>query len=166
MQKSLSYHIFALSMLMLVLSGCVIVINQATPEEKELMAIQDTVGKQMTDVSRKVGDPNYSQAQKEDFITQAESTISQALQRIQELDVPAKTKQFAEQTKKYLAAAQEIFVKLKDFVSNVDNLKKMGEEQLQQVGKTIDMFTGQINNLVHQIDQARKQIEDNYKSIT
>jgi len=161
MKKGLIYKVLGLAAAVLVLAGCVIVINQATPEEKELMAIQQTIGNQITDVGQKVTSDQYSQAQKEDFISQANDTISQALQRIQELNIPAKTKQFADQTKKYLASAQDIFLKMKEFVTtiNLDDLQLMGEEKLQEVKKTFTQYVIQLDKLATQINSVRKQIE-------
>jgi DNA repair ATPase RecN len=162
MKKWLIYKVIGLTTAVLLLAGCVIVINQATPEEKELMAIQTTIGQQISDVGQKVTSDQYSPAQKEGFISQANDTISQALQRIQELNIPAKTKQFAEQTKKYLASAQDIFLKMKEFVTtvNLNDLQLMGEEKLQEVKKTFTQYVIQLNKLSQQINSARKQIEE------
>jgi len=144
------------------LEGCVIIINQPSSEEKELLAIQDTVEKQMTDVSQKITSSNYDNVQKADFITQAENTVQQAVQRINELKIPEKTKHFAEETQKYLDYAAKIFKQLKDLLKDIDRLK---EESLKLGSKAEETLNVQIKNIQNGIDFFGQKIDQTAKSL-
>jgi len=156
------------------LTGCVIVINQPSPQEQELLAIQQTVGQEVSGISQKVSAGNSSSAEIGDYIAQAENTVNQALQRISELNIPDKTRKFADDTIKYLQNAKAIFQQIKDLLANIDELKqKSGDltnqaastfkEQIDNLNANIQVFSGQLNRVAGQIEDTRKQIMDLYQ---
>jgi DNA repair exonuclease SbcCD ATPase subunit len=157
----------------LILNGCVIIINQPSVEEKELMAIQQTVGNSVSDISGKISSGQFSGMEINDFIAQAQNTLNQAIQRIDELKIPDKTKQFAEETKKYLVSAQEIFNQLKTLTADFDKYKEEGirigqqagtmvNEQMKNIQTGINNFSAQLDQLAGELESARKQIEETY----
>ncbi len=157
------------------IAGCVLIINQPSVEEKELMTIQETVGNQMADVSQKMSSGTYSNDDLGNFITEAEDTISQAIQRINELKIPEKTQKFAEETKKYLDYATKIFKELKDLLKDIDRLKaesiKLGEqadkilaEQIKNIQNGIDFFGKKIDETAKSLTSVRDEIQKLYNS--
>ncbi len=173
LSRSFPFWITILSFIT-ILSGCVIVINQPSAEEKELLAIQDTVGKQMSDIGQKVSSGTSSPVEIQDYIAQAENTVNQAIQRINELNIPEKTKKFADDTIKYLESAKQIFEQIKSMLADMDKLKKQGQELSQQASTAIQNqikniqinisgYKTQIDQISGQLNQARQQILDLYK---
>jgi ElaB/YqjD/DUF883 family membrane-anchored ribosome-binding protein len=176
--NSLSCRFTAAALLLsflLLLNGCIFVINQPSQEEKELLAIQDTVGKQMADVSQKIASGTYSGVEMSDFLAQAENTLKQAVQRINELKIPEKTRQFAEETKKYLDYAGKIFIQLEDLLKDIERLKnesaKLGEkaaeiakEQIKNIQQSIDFFSDKISQTAKDVQSVREQILKLYNS--
>ena len=179
MQNSRTFNRFlplllAVSGFFILLTGCVIVINQPSAEEKELLAIQDTVGKQISDIGQKVSTGSATPYEINDYIAQAENTVSQAIQRISELNIPAKTKKFADDTIAYLQSAKKIFEQIKSLLSDLEKLQKEGQllseqakaaikEQMSSIQSNISGFTKQINRIAGQLQQARKQMMDLYE---
>lgn len=168
MKKWLIYRLLALWTLVM-LSGCVIVINQPSPQERELIKIQETVGEQVRYVSQKVASGNYEKSDMETFISRAEQTIRDALRKIDELNLPEKARIAGEETKKYLQSAQKIFEEIKKLITDIEQLKTKGaelseqaqkviQEQIDNSQKTIEAFSAQLNQLIQKMDDVRKQI--------
>lgn len=137
------------------------------------MAIQQTVGNSVSDISGKISSGQFSGMEINDFIAQAQNTLNQAIQRIDELKIPDKTKQFAEETKKYLVAAQEIFNQLKTLTTDFDRYKEEGirigqqagtmvNEQMKNIQTGISNFSAQLDQLAGELETTRKQIEETY----
>jgi len=168
------FAIFFGIILMIHLAGCVIIINKPSPQEQELLAIQQTVQQTVSTISQKVSAGNSSAPEIEDYIAQAENTVNQALQRISELDIPNKTKKFAEDTIKYLRNAKAIFQQIRELLANIENLKqKSGDltnqaastlkEQIDNLNTNIQVFSGQLSRVAKQIESARKKIMELYQ---
>ena len=156
-------------LLLLTLSACVIIINQPSPEEKELLAIQETVGNQMSQISQKVSSGQSSQLEIEDYIAQSQNTVNQAIQRINELKIPEKTRKFADDTIKYLQSAKKIFEQIKTLLADLEKLKQQGQslsqqansaiqEQMKTIQGSISGFKTQIDQVAAQLNQAREQM--------
>jgi outer membrane murein-binding lipoprotein Lpp len=169
--------IFSVFLGLFLLAGCIIVINQPSSQEKELLAIQDTVGKQVSGISQKVASGSYDPVEVNDLIAQAQNTVAQAIQRINELKIPEKTQKIAQQTIVYLESCKKIFNQLKDLIADFDRLKQEGiklseragavvKEQLKSIENSINNFSGQLNDLAKSLDTARTQILQIYNQAT
>jgi chromosome segregation ATPase len=156
------------------LSACVIIINQPSAEEKELMAIQDTVGTQMADIGKKVASGAANPQELGDYIALAQNTVSQAIQRINELKIPEKTKKFADDTVKYLESAKNILNQIKTTLSDLEKLKAQGQEltsqanaaiqeQINSARSAIGGLKSELDKLSGQIRSVRDQIQELYK---
>ena len=157
------------ALLLLSLSACVIIINQPSPEEKELLAIQETVSKEMSVVAASAGSGASSQNEIDSLISSTKNTVNQAIQRINELKIPEKTRKFADDTVKYLKSASEILEKMKTLLADLEKLKQQGaslgqqantaiQDQIKAVRGTILGYQTQINQVTSQLNQAREQI--------
>jgi chromosome segregation ATPase len=158
-------------------SGCVIVINQPSPEEKTLLDVQQNVEKQVKEVSQKVQSGNYSQQEITNLIGQAENTIQDGLNKLNQLNLPEKAKAAGEKTKIYLESAQKIFGQLKGLLTEFDKIKQQGQElsdqakkviqqQIAKIQTNIKTFQSELDQIANNINQTGQQITDLYKQAT
>lgn len=156
-------------LLLLSLSSCVIIINQPSAEEKELLSIQETVSKEMSVVAASAGSGASSQNEIDNLISNTKNTVNQAIQRISELKIPEKTRKFADDTVKYLKSASEILEKMKTIIADLEKLKQQGaslgqqantviQEKMKTLQDTISGYKTQIDLVTSQLNKAREQI--------
>jgi Na+/phosphate symporter len=170
MIKTLNYRLLGLLAALFLFSGCIIVINQATPEEKELVKIQEQTSQQVAEASQKVATGNYqSQQEVTDYIAKAEQGIQDGLDKINSLHLPERAKQAAEATKNYLLQAQQIFEQIKALLSDINKLKQQSaeftasakaeiEKQIQNLSASIQSFRNSLDQLLSKLNQTKNQI--------
>lgn len=162
--------------LALVLSGCVIVVNQPSPQEKELLTIQQNAETQVKDVSTKVQSGNYTQPELQTMISQGEQSLQEGLNKINALNLPEKARQAGEKTKIYLESAQKTFGQLKALIEKFNEIKnqttiigskaeKIAQEQLQQIQNGINSFQSQLSQIGQNIDQLGTQMMQIYNQV-
>ena len=170
MKKRLNKKLLGILMTgLLMLQGCVIVINQPTPEEKQLMQIQNQVSDQVKTINTKVESGSYSSSDLDQLISGAEQNISNSLQTIDKLQLPDRAKDVAEKTKIYLESAQRLYGQMKALLSDFNSLKAQAsdltnkaetevQKQLVSAQKGLTSFQNQLNDLAQNLNQASQQI--------
>lgn len=170
MQKWLNKKLLGLLMTgLLLLQGCVIIINQPTPEEKQLMQIQSQVSSQVKDINTKVESGNYNESDLDQLISQAEQSISDSLKTIDNLKLPDRAKDVAEKTKIYLESAQRLYGQMKALLSDFNTLKAQAtdaankakaaiQQEMVSAQKGLNDFQSQLDELAKNLSQASDQL--------
>lgn len=157
------------------LQGCIIVIQQPSAEEKQLMTIQEKVVDQIASVNQRINSGNYSQAEIDQLLVSAQQVVDESLKNIESLKLPEKVKDLANQTKHYLESAKGLYAQMQKYIGQFDELKKQGmilttqaqetfNEQMQNAQKGLDTFKKQLDTLSTQLIETKNQIEQQYKS--
>ena len=126
------------------LSGCIIIINQPSAEEKELYNLQQQMKKQVSDLQTTISSSNYDPATVESYIDSGLQAIQDGIKKVDEMKIPDKIKTIAEETKKKLQDLQRNYEQLKTLFNDIDSLKKKGAELTAEAKAEIDK---QIKNL-------------------
>src|SRR5512147_2414651 len=83
----------------IILSGCVIVVNQPSPQEKQLVDIQQQVSSKIAAMSQQVntsGTQEVNPDQLSSFVDQAQLAVDEGIAAIDNLKLPEKAQQAAD----------------------------------------------------------------------
>lgn len=157
------------------LQGCIIVIQQPSAEEKQLMTIQEKVVDQIASVNQRINSGNYNQAEINALLTSAQEVVDESLKNIESLKLPDKVKDLANQTKHYLESAKGLYAQMQKYIDQFDELKKQGmelttqaqeafNEQMKNAQKGLNTFKKQLDSLSAQLMETKDKIEKQYQS--
>lgn len=160
----------------ILLTGCVIVVNQPSPQEKELMNIQQQVSSKIAEMSQKVNPGGTRETNVNDvstFLAQANQAVDEGIKAIDALKLPEKAQQAAEQTKQYFEKAKQTFAEIKALLSDINKLKSEGQkmtteaqqtlkEKMKELDKNLSGFKSQLDVISNELIQTRDQILNLY----
>ncbi len=141
--------------LLVIFSGCIIVINQPSAEEKELVEIQNSVGKEVKSLNDKILSGQYDYTQLQSYLAEAQSYLETAIKKINDLKIPEKAKAAYEKTKSYLESLNRNYQQLKQLFSDLEALKQKGSELTATAKAEIDK---QITNLKNTVNEVGSQL--------
>ncbi|MCC7197617.1 hypothetical protein IT413_05505 [Candidatus Peregrinibacteria bacterium] len=139
-----------------VLQGCIIVIQQPSAEEKELMTIQEKVVDQIASVNERINSGKYSQEEINALLTSAQQVVDESLANLESLNLPEKVRDVANQTKHYLESAKGLYAQMQKFISQFDEFKKQGMDMTTQAQEII---TKQMESAQSGLNKFKKQLE-------
>ncbi|HRY91442.1 MAG TPA: hypothetical protein P5229_03845, partial [Candidatus Gracilibacteria bacterium] len=84
------------------LSGCIIIINQPSAEEKELYNLQQQMKKQVSELQTTISSSNYDPSTVGSYIDSGLQAIQDGIKKVDEMKIPDKIKTIAGVTKKKL----------------------------------------------------------------
>lgn len=156
------------------LQGCIIVIQQPSAEEKQLMTIQEKVVDQIASVNQRINSGNYNQAEINELLTSAQEVVDESLKNIESLKLPEKVKDLANQTKHYLESAKGLYAQMQKYIDQFDELKKQGmvlttqaqeafNEQMKNAQNGLNTFKKQLDSLSAQLMETKDKIEKQYQ---
>lgn len=157
-----------------VLQGCIIVIQQPSAEEKQLMTIQEKVVDQIASVNQRINSGNYSKTEINELLTSAQQVVDESLKNIESLKLPEKVKDLANQTKHYLESAKGLYTQMQRYIDQFDELKKQGMElttqaqealndQMKNAQNVLNTFKKQLDSLSVQLLETKDKIEKQYQ---
>ena len=150
MKKHLKNILFMASTLLL--AGCVVIINngQPSPEEKQLIAIQNQSSQEVVQTNQKIQSGGYSVDEIKQLITQTQTAIQENIKKIEELHLPERAKALADTTKQYLEKAKQTY----------DSLSRIGgatAEKAKELLNNVKMMSQPLLNMAQQMTQAQLQ---------
>ena len=139
------------ALVMIALSGCVVIINQGKPsdEEQQLINIQQQSSQQATDLNQKIGSGDYSIDQIKTFIDQAEKSVQENLQKIDQLKIPERARSLAQKTVEYLQTAKQTYQAILQLSTGTNN-------KVQELLAQLKTMTEPLLNLAKQMDQIQQ----------
>lgn len=153
--KAILAKILLLTAILILLSGCIIVINQPSAEEKALVDVQNGVGKEVKSLNDKILSGKYDYTQLQSYLAEAQVYLENAGKKLNDLKIPEKAKAAYEKTKSYLESLNRNYQQLKQLFSDMEALKQKGAELTAAAKAEIDK---QIKNLKNTINEVGSQL--------
>ena len=149
--------ILALAAVIILFSGCVVVINTGKPtaDEQTLISLQTQASQEVTKISQKIQTGGYSIGQVQELITSAKKVIDDSIAKIDSLKISERTKALAQKTKDYLAQTAETYnallqlseqtgTKIQELISKFKTLSEPIINMATQVEKLKNEFVAEI----------------------
>ena len=171
--KAIFAKILLITAILTVLSGCIIVINQPSAEEKALVDIQKGVGTEVKSLNDKILSGKYDYTQLQSYLAEAQVYLEDSIKKINELKIPEKAKAAYEKTKSYLQSLNNNYQQLKQLFSDLEALKKKGAEltaaakteidrQIKNLKNTVNEVGGQLNRYAQSLQKLGEQLMAEY----
>ncbi len=135
------------------LAGCVVVINtdKPTADEQTLLNIQTQASQEIAQINQKIQTGNYSVEQIQQLINQANAVVQQNLKKIDDLNIPARTRDLEEKTKEYLQKAQDTYRAF------LQMSQQTADQKVQDLIQNLQTMTQPLLNMSKQIQDMQNQ---------
>ena len=170
--------LFAILLTTLLLTSCVVVINQnaASPEETAMYTMQKSVNQELNQVNQKIKGGNYDADSLQKIVEEAENVVDNSLKQLSELKITEKAQKMATDTKHSLESAKRNFDQLLVLAKDLQDLKKQSvnasqktkdqiDAQIKNIQGTINEVSNQLGRIFVGIDNLGKQLEKSYKQL-
>lgn len=175
MKSSIIKKIFTLTLLAITLTGCVIVFNQPSAEEKELMSIQQDVGKQVKEISGKINANGNNWDEMTYYVQKGQDAIKEGMMKIEAMRLPEKAKASTNATIAYLESLQQNLEKIKGLLKNISDLNDRGKQltaqakselqtQVNNLRSTLMTVANQMDNILGGLDKIGEQMKTQYQA--
>ena len=162
-----------LALPIVMLAGCIFIINQPSPEEKTLVNIQQDVGAKVKDLNQKILTQGADYGQLQSYLAEAQVFLDDSIKKINDLKLPDKAKKAYDSTKKYLESLNRNYQQLKQLFSDLEAMKQQGQtmtaaakveldKQIKNIKNTVAEVGGQLNRIAISLQNLGAEIMAQY----
>jgi|GEM_PF-6218881 len=147
---------FGILITTMLFAGCVVVINNGKPttDEQNLLNIQQATSQEVAQINQKIQGGNYSLPEVQELVNQGKKVVEDSLEKIDKLNLPARTKDLANKTKEYLQQADQTY---QSFLQTSSQAANQTGQKLQELMNNLQTMSQPLLNMGQQLQNMQSE---------